>query len=82
MKEAGLNRHLLSFRWGRTAREHWTPSCGPRGGAGAPDAATKGRIPRAGAQSLSVSPTALITLGAKLAKRDLVLKGNTPLHAR
>lgn len=45
--------------------------------AGAPDTVTKGRIPRA----VPGSRTALITLHAKLAKCDLVLKGNTPLHA-
>lgn len=54
----------------------------PRGGAGAPDAATKGRIPRAGAQSLSVSLIALITLGAKLAKCDLVLIKETHPYMR
>ena len=44
-------------------------------------ATTKGRLPRAAAVFRSVSIIALITLGARLAKCDLVLKGNTPLHA-
>lgn len=46
-----------------------------------PGATTKGRLPRAAAAFQTVSIIALITLGAELAKCDLVLKGNTPLHA-
>ena len=42
-----------------------------------PTQGQKGRIPGA----VPGSATALITLHAKLPKCDLVLKGNTPLHA-
>lgn len=62
--------------WDRELPSNPRPATSPEARAGAPDTATKGRIPRA----VPGSRTALITLHATLAKCDLVLKGNTPLH--
>lgn len=86
VKKAGLNQYLLSFQAGHAAQEHWRQShvLHRRGsalqGQEFLNSGNKGKASAGRNEVPSVSTRTLITLGAKLAKCDLVLKGHTPLH--